>query len=249
MNNKIKRNCPICGTIYDADPARLKHGRQTTCSRTCSYKLRAAGNKSGSQQQCASCGKLFYRATSQIKAKHGATCCSSDCAYQVRQRVVEHPYVIVKTYDRTKAMKKAWETRRAANKPYPDAARDKARANLIQNLQHLGGVSKFERKAAEVLRFIGFNIATSAVARNSNGTFGCVFDLLLPERRIIIECHGDYWHGGRWTWDIPAPSQSKNLAYESRKFAAARKMGFEFRILWESEFKKDPCGALLAVVR
>ena len=36
--NKI---CPICDKKYDADPQRLKHGRQTTCSRKCSYKLRS----------------------------------------------------------------------------------------------------------------------------------------------------------------------------------------------------------------
>ncbi len=35
------RTCPVCSIEYYADPQRLKHGRQTTCSRFCSYKLRA----------------------------------------------------------------------------------------------------------------------------------------------------------------------------------------------------------------
>lgn len=35
------RACPVCEVQYDADPRRLKHNRQTTCSRKCSYQLRA----------------------------------------------------------------------------------------------------------------------------------------------------------------------------------------------------------------
>lgn len=37
----VQCSCPICGVAYSADEARLKHGRQTTCSRKCSYAYRA----------------------------------------------------------------------------------------------------------------------------------------------------------------------------------------------------------------
>lgn len=146
-------------------------------------------------------------------------------------------------------MKRAWITRRLNAKPYPDSARNKARTNLIQSLERLGAVSKFERKAAKVLNSLGFNVDSGCVLRNTDGTFGIVFDIMLPERRIVIECHGNYWHGGRWSWDTPNAAQSKNLVYEERKTIAAAEMGFDLRILWEGEFKKDPYGALLAVVR
>ncbi len=36
-----EQRCPVCGATYLAEPARLRHGRQSTCSRACSYKLRA----------------------------------------------------------------------------------------------------------------------------------------------------------------------------------------------------------------
>ena len=36
----VQCSCPICGVAYSADEARLKHGRQTTCSRKCSYASR-----------------------------------------------------------------------------------------------------------------------------------------------------------------------------------------------------------------
>jgi hypothetical protein len=35
------RDCPVCKTEYSADTGRLRHNRQTTCSRECSYKFRA----------------------------------------------------------------------------------------------------------------------------------------------------------------------------------------------------------------
>ena len=169
-------------------------------------------------------------------------------------------------------MKKAWETRRAnmrANpdahavveprvtrvrtlaqpRPYPESARIKARADAIERLQHGARVSKFERKVAEVFRSLGFVVLTSFPLRRADGTFACVFDIVIPQRRIIVECHGTYWHGGRWTWDTPTAAQLKNLTYEERKLVTSKKMGLELRILWEHEFKRDPCGACLAVVR
>lgn len=36
----IKKICSICNKEYEADTIRLKFGRQTTCSRECSYKKR-----------------------------------------------------------------------------------------------------------------------------------------------------------------------------------------------------------------
>jgi G:T-mismatch repair DNA endonuclease (very short patch repair protein) len=249
VNNQIERECPNCGVIYNADPARLKHGRQTTCSRVCSYQFRAALQQNGSEQTCPVCGESFYRSPAQIKAKHGVSACSAECAYKVRKRVVTVPYAPARPYDRQAAAAKAWEVRRANPKPYPESARVKARAQLADNLDKLGGVSKFERKAAEVYRDLGFSIDTSCVARNTDGTFYAVYDIVIPARRIIVECHGTYWHGGRWTWDDANAAQLKNLRYEERKNAFARSQGFEVRILWEHHFRKDPVGAALAVVR
>jgi G:T-mismatch repair DNA endonuclease (very short patch repair protein) len=248
MENKIERECPVCGIVYNADPARLKHGRQTTCGRSCSYKLRAGLKEKRSEYTCPVCGEAFLRTPSHVKAKHGATTCSAKCAYKVRKRTVTEPYVTVNPMPH-EARLRGWETRRANPKPYPESARLKARAQLADNLDKLGGVSKFERKAAEVYRRLGFNIDTSCISRNADGTFYAVYDIVIPARRIIVECHGTYWHGGRWTWDDAKPAQLKNLAYEERKNVFAASQGFEVRILWEHHFRKDPIGAALAVVR
>lgn len=54
----VKMTCPICNSEYFADPKRLKYGRQTTCSRKCSYEFRHLKNKVELELLiCAHCGK------------------------------------------------------------------------------------------------------------------------------------------------------------------------------------------------
>jgi G:T-mismatch repair DNA endonuclease (very short patch repair protein) len=250
MDDKIERKCPVCGVVYHAYATRLKLGRQTTCSRSCSYRLRASNLRKGEEKQCGGCGKNIVVIPSKAKrVRHGMYFCSNACAYGNRKRVVTNPYVITRTFDRSAAAQKAWDTRRRDARPYPNAAREKARARAIERLQHGDRVSKFERKAAEVFRRLGFSIDTSVAVRSSNGTFAHVFDIVIASRRIAVECHGTYWHGGRWSWVECDSTQAKNLAYEERKMVAAFRIGLDVRILWEHHFKEDPAGACLAVVR
>lgn len=95
----MKRNCPVCNVEYDADPQRLKWGRQTTCSRKCSYVFRSDKLSNQVDCECGNCGKSFTRSESQVQTKHGKVFCSSSCQYQgrtngVTPRIVETPYNI-----------------------------------------------------------------------------------------------------------------------------------------------------------
>jgi hypothetical protein len=97
----MKRNCPVCNIEYNADPKRLKWGRQTTCSRKCSYQYRFIGNNKQVECECGTCGKSFIRPESQVETKHGKVFCSPSCQYQgrtngVTPRIVEIPYQIVR---------------------------------------------------------------------------------------------------------------------------------------------------------
>lgn len=73
----MTKTCPVCSKEYTADPKRLKFGRQTTCSRKCSYRMRAMGKSTQVQLTCAVCGKLHYKSPSKIKSK--VSCCSKKC--------------------------------------------------------------------------------------------------------------------------------------------------------------------------
>jgi len=252
VGDQVERECPVCGRSYHADANRLKHGRQTTCSRACSYQLRASKLESRQEYECPVCGKPFFRSPSQAqRARHGRLACSNLCAHQIRQRVVTQPYTIRAKYDRRVAAKKAIETRRTNAKPYPEAARRAAAARMTKLIAEglIAPVSKFEKEAAEVYRRLGFDILTQVPVRRPNGTYLCVYDIVLPARRIVVECHGTFWHGGRWTWETAAAAQVKNLSYEVRKHVVTREMGLDLRMLHEKHFREDPLGACLMCVR
>lgn len=95
MGVKVDRQCPVCGVSYEADATRLKHGRETTCSRACSYSLRGAKSKTVAvTMDCPVCGVEFDR---RPNARHGHHYCSRACHYKGRTlgltaRVVERPY-------------------------------------------------------------------------------------------------------------------------------------------------------------
>ena len=76
----VERKCPVCGKMYFADASKLKHGRQTTCSRDCSYTLRANASSSKIVVHCARCDKPFHSTPSRQKKGHDIYC-SRDCRF------------------------------------------------------------------------------------------------------------------------------------------------------------------------
>lgn len=73
----MNKSCPICDTVYEADEQRLKHGRQTTCSRSCSYTLRSRKMHKGYAKVICRCGKEFVTNLSRPKKS-----CSRTCQYR-----------------------------------------------------------------------------------------------------------------------------------------------------------------------
>jgi len=105
LGSKSKRKCPVCGKIYLADEARLRHGRQTTCSRGCSYRLRATGLNKSQTYKCAVCHESVSRSPAQVKSRF--VFCSRKCHYLGRSlgfvdRIVKQSYKI------TEGGRKAW---------------------------------------------------------------------------------------------------------------------------------------------
>jgi len=104
----INRECPVCGKTYEADPGRLKHGRQTTCSRACSYELRKRKLTTSEEATCPVCQKVFVAYQSRLNGAKYTPVCSTECLYKGRslgiiKRTVDKPY------DVTDEGRKAWK--------------------------------------------------------------------------------------------------------------------------------------------
>lgn len=79
MGHYITRTCPVCSKQYQADETRIKWGRETTCSRKCSYELRAQKQQISVQVTCLYCGKNVDRNPCENRKY-----CSLDCYHASR---------------------------------------------------------------------------------------------------------------------------------------------------------------------
>ena len=113
MGELVDKICPVCNQKYLADLSRLKFGRQTTCSKVCSYELRAANLNKTKLYRCAVCETKVRRSPAQIKSKF--IFCSPTCHYQGRslgfvKRIIKEDYNI--TEQGRVAWKEAGEKRK-----------------------------------------------------------------------------------------------------------------------------------------
>lgn len=101
-NYRVDRICPVCKSSYTADPKRLKFGRQTTCSRDCSYRQRSKKISKKVELVCATCKKHYFRSPSSIRYK--VNCCSRKCAGQARTAGLI-PHIVTRKYTYTEDSK------------------------------------------------------------------------------------------------------------------------------------------------
>ena len=176
MQDKINRVCLICGVSYLACPNRLSHGRQTTCSRVCSYQRRATSLSRQTAMACAVCGDEFSRAPSQVKSKHGYVFCSRECHYIGRsaglvKREVVHPY----TYSNDGIVK----LRKTGARAYASG----------KTLPH----PKTELAARAALERLGICHAYQQVFEHEDGAFVCDFFFAAISR--VVELDGPSHYG------------------------------------------------------
>ena len=252
MTNHVNRECPVCAVSYKADPVRLRHGRQTTCSRACSYALRANKRKKGKTFECPVCEVEFTRTPSQVKSKHGAIFCSAACMYKGRTlgltpRIVDKPYVRVAPIN-YEAIARAHATRRARNNyGHTDDTRarlSEATARAIAE-GRISPVSKLEDEVAEVLDGLGVSYTRQVPVRGAAGRFVACVDFMLSDGRAL-EVNGTFWHADPRVYpDGPTfPAQVRTAERWDRKVAALDALGIPVVVVWEKDLRDDFAEAL-----
>lgn len=253
MPGKVKRECPACGDLYEADPGRLRWGRETTCSRACSYRLRGLQKENRTTLICPVCEAEFTRTPRQIKAKHGASFCSPACQYAGRSlgltpRVVDKPYILVAP-PMTAEQRARQVASRRAGKGYSHS--DESRARLSEATTRamaegrISAVSKLEDVAAKALDLHGVTYRRQVGIRGALGRYVACVDFLLDDGRVL-EVNGTYWHTDPRVYpDGPLfPSQRRSAAQWVRKVAALESLGIPLVVVWELELRDDPAEAI-----
>lgn len=90
--SKVSRSCPVCNQSYETDSDKLVRGRGTTCSRKCSYALRAlkAGQRFKNNKidvVCDCCGSIFKKRKSQVANRNF---CSKECSTKPQVLPIGH---------------------------------------------------------------------------------------------------------------------------------------------------------------
>ncbi len=252
----VSRVCPACGAVYLADPVRLKWGRQTTCSRRCSYGIRADGRKNKVRLNCAACGQEMERPPSHIKGKHGGNFCSRACHYAGRSlglsgRVVTRPYVISEAAHegwrrgsiKTVAKRRAGDNYRKSEETIAKLSAATARA-LAEG--KVGVPSQLEDKVAVHLERLGTPFVRQFAFRDGRGRFALVVDFWFPGTRTALEVNGTYWHADPRVYPIPINAmQERCAARNARKLQCLAEQGIRVVELWELDFKSNPTKAVL----
>ncbi|HFU2857305.1 TPA: hypothetical protein ACGQ50_000845 [Enterobacter cloacae] len=253
---KTERNCPNCGIVYEADTVRLKHGRQTTCSRACSYALRAKNLENNIELLCPVCGKNFKRTPTQIKAKHGNSFCSATCHYTGRSlglsgRICELPYVIteegrkahVQGAEKTRQIRLARDNYKCSETTKRKLSESTAAVIASGKLKQVSGL---EDKVAELLTFFGVDFKRQVLCTDPAT---CVFDFLIGEN-IVLEVNGTFWHCDPRFYPSGAvsPAQVRNLQRYAIKTRIIADKGFKLLEIWEHDFKESPVNSVIKVI-
>lgn len=256
---KVDRDCPGCGKRYVADVTRLSHGRERTCSKKCSYQVRALGLRRGTWIACAVCGICKWRSLAQFKSKHGSQFCSRKCHYAGRslgltRRVVAAKYVLSEAgREAQRACQERTAASRVANGTYGHS--DATRRTLSERTSaaiaggKFGRSSRLEDTVAHVLDRMGVRYTRQFGVRGSDGRYCAVADFLLASGRVL-EVNGTFWHADpRFYPDGPKHySQIRSATRYARKRQALSGLGIKLLEVWEHDVERDPAGTVAAVL-
>lgn len=68
---------------------------------------------------------------------------------------------------------------------------------------------------------------------------GKIFDFYIPLFNLLIEVHGDYWHGNPKKYSKLNRTQNKNVKNDAKKMLIAQENGYKLSIVWESDLKEN----------
>ena len=249
----VERECPVCGATYEADATRLKHGRQTTCSRQCSYSLRAKKKSTSVTGPCGVCGAPVTRPPSKVaRAKTPALLCSPECAYTARStglvgREVSGPYdVPEKTRKAQAGRMRAVNVRRKAEGRYAHTEETKRKLSEATTRAIAEGriprVSKIERRIGPILDKLGITFDAQHKVRGANGRFVAVVDYFLPDLDIALEFNGTFWHADPRVYPNGPeyPSQQRTATKYAEKLRHLTDRNILVVEVWEMDFEADP---------
>lgn len=258
MNIKIVKIvvCPVCKINYEVDFTRyINHGRQTTCSRKCSYILRS--EKLSVEKEifsCGNCGKTIERLPSVKKTRSGFYFCDNPCKREATKKgiIPQYPrkkYTIIVTDElmaiRKEAGRKIWIARRKnGTDTWNESQRTKMSEITSRNIENgvFGRISKIEYLVAEEFSTRGVEFIHQWRIRGELGRFNAVCDFYLPVYNCVVEVNGTYWHSDLRFYthnENLSYSQKRNLEKYKKKLQILQEMKMPIFEIWEYDINEN----------
>lgn len=256
----VERVCPVCKKTYEANPSRLKFGRETTCSRACSYIYRGDKITKSESLTCPTCGKKFERPPSHKRGKHGSVFCSPTCHYKGRgsglsKRVVIKPYEI--SEEALIAWRKGAERTRLTRLERGNYAHSEATKKLMSERTtraiaegKIRRVSKLEDRVADYLSSRGVSFVRQFGIRDPlSGRYLATLDFLVNDK-IAVEVNGTFWHADPRFYDLESlkPAQLRSLEKWASKIEILERLEIPLIVVWEHDLKQDFSGTLDSII-
>jgi len=90
-----------------------------------------------------------------------------------------------------------------------------------------------EKAFAEILKELNIKYETQKIVE------GKIYDFYIPEKNLLVEVDGNYWHSKDKELCEMSAVQKKIYFNDLRKDAIAKKMGYELERVWEQELSEQ----------
>jgi len=228
-NNRVppvKRNCINCGNLFTVYS---QNANQRCCSIACwsAYRQKHKDLKFQSNQEkrlikkvCIVCKNIFevhpYR--------KNVSFCSKKCKHDIGRLIKICP-----------TCNNEFTTTKCENHTY---------CSLVCSNKRFGAkrISKWQKYIFDKLKEHGFNVEVEMCVKNE--TRKLFVDICLLDKKIIIECNGDYWHCNPVIYDASyfhskiQKTASDIWEYDNQKKLFLQNMGYIVLVLWENDFEE-----------
>jgi G:T-mismatch repair DNA endonuclease (very short patch repair protein) len=132
----------------------------------------------------------------------------------------------------TAAIKKAWEN---------EELRERQRQHMFDRITDKGWqiTSKLEDRFAEMLEQLTIKYTRQYAVKEITS----LYDFHLPEHKILIEVHGDFWHNNPAITKFSVPkyaAQISNVTSDKIKKEWCEKNNIQLLVFWETDINERP---------
>jgi len=239
-HNLYKTRTITCISCGKEVTKRMPLGRKY-CSLDCYRTSKRPQCKTGEIIKCKFCGEEKYFSKCRIDNKHDLFC-SVDCSekYQARNKikfcckVCNNDFYVSKSTEKNHGRKPKYCSIDCRNKDKDWAKNSYIRANLIQSKRK--GLNKLELAGNDILNDLELSYKCQCLLFEK-----FLVDVFIPDKNIVIQWDGDYWHGhiSKLKDGIPDKRQKKRMCLDKSQDAYMKKAGMIVLRFWEHDVNKN----------